>query len=67
MATVETNRPGSRSVHRAENTVLDAGRGLLGLAFVMVGVALTMTLFLMPVGIPLALVGVVLLAPNHRP
>jgi hypothetical protein len=38
------------------------GQGLLGTLFVLVGIALTLTLWLLPVGLPLTLIGCALIA-----
>ena len=42
--------------------VFDLGQGLLGALFLLLGLALTLTLWLLPVGIPLALFGCALIA-----
>jgi hypothetical protein len=42
-------------------------RVLLGITFLVLGIALTLTLVLMPIGLPLALVGVALMASPTEP
>ncbi|HEV8000210.1 MAG TPA: hypothetical protein VGP63_10045 [Planctomycetaceae bacterium] len=42
--------------------IVDLGQGLLGTVFLFVGMMLTLTLWLLPVGIPLALLGCSLIA-----
>jgi hypothetical protein len=42
--------------------IFDLGQGLLGALFLLFGLALTVTLWLLPVGIPLALFGCALIA-----
>jgi hypothetical protein len=42
--------------------IFDLGQGLLGALLLLVGIALTLTLWLLPVGLPLALIGCALIA-----
>ena len=42
--------------------LFDLGQGLLGALLLLVGIALTLTLWLLPVGLPLALFGCALIA-----
>ena len=51
--------PGRPSIARV---IFALGQGLLGTLFVLVGIALTLTLWLLPVGLPLALFGCALIA-----
>jgi hypothetical protein len=56
---------GSR--HSVAGLLFDLGQGLLGTVFLFVGIILTLTLWLLPVGIPLALLGCALIAtPRDR-
>jgi hypothetical protein len=48
--------------HSFAELLFDLGQGLLGAAFLFVGMILTLTLWLLPVGIPLALLGCALIA-----
>ena len=66
MATVPHSRPRSQFIHDAENFVLSAGHILGGLACLALGGVLTLTLFLLPVGVPVASFGVVLSATAGR-
>jgi hypothetical protein len=45
--------------------LFDLGQGLLGTVFLFVGIILTLTLWLLPVGIPLALLGCALIATQR--
>ncbi len=45
--------------------ILDLGKGLLGALFLLFGLLLTATLWLLPVGIPLALFGCALIAARR--
>ena len=61
MATVPHSRPQSQFIQDAQNFALSAGHILGGLACLALGGVLTLTLFLLPVGVPIALFGVALL------
>lgn len=53
--------------HSFAGFIFDLGQGLLGTVFLSVGMILTLTLWLLPVGIPLALLGCSLIAaPRDR-
>jgi hypothetical protein len=62
MATI----PQSHFIHDAENFALSVGHILGGLACLSLGGVLTMTLFLLPVGVPIALFGVALLVTTGQ-
>jgi hypothetical protein len=51
--------------HSVARIIFDLGQGLLGALLLLVGIALTLTLWLLPVGLPLALLGCALIA-THR-
>lgn len=61
MATVPHNRHTPSRIHNAGRFTLFMGKKVLGAMCLLIGLVLTMTLFLLPVGIPLALVGVALM------
>jgi hypothetical protein len=48
--------------HSFTEFLFELGRGLLGTLFLLLGMLLTLTLWLLPVGIPLALLGCALIA-----
>jgi hypothetical protein len=48
-------------IQRAEKLTICLAKGLFGGACFLTGIALTLTLFLLPVGVPMALVGVAIL------
>jgi hypothetical protein len=48
--------------HSFARVIFHLGQGLLGALFLGVGMALTLTLWLLPVGLPLALLGCALIA-----
>lgn len=49
---------------RFQDVAVSVGQWMLGAALLVVGVALTLTLFLIPLGLPLALLGVALLGTS---
>ena len=51
----------ARYLQKTGEATIHVGMGMLGSVSLLTGVILSMTLFLIPVGIPLALLGVVLL------
>jgi hypothetical protein len=53
-------------MHDAENFALSAGHILGGLACLALGGALTLTLFLLPLGVPIALFGVAVLVTTSE-
>ena len=61
MATVPHSRHTPSHIHKAGRFALLLGEEVLGAMCLMTGLVLTMTLFLLPVGIPLALVRVALM------
>ncbi len=48
--------------HSLAQIIFDLGQGLLGAVCLLVGLALTLTLWLLPIGLPLALLGCALIA-----
>jgi hypothetical protein len=46
--------------------IFDLGQGLLGVLLLFVGIVLTLTLWLMPVGLPLALLGCALIVTSRE-
>jgi predicted RND superfamily exporter protein len=48
--------------HSLAQIIFDLGQGLLGALLLFVGIVLTLTLWLMPAGVPLALLGCALMA-----
>ena len=67
MSTVPGQRAFFSSLHMAGIVVSHALRALVGLVSLLIGVLLTMTLVLAPVGLPLAVMGLVLLASVGQP
>jgi hypothetical protein len=61
MATVPHNRHTPDRIHKAGRFALFVGEEILGSMCLLTGLMLTITLFLLPVGIPLALLGVALM------
>ena len=61
MATVPHSRHTPDRIHKAGRFALFLGEEVLGAMCLLTGLVLTMTLFLLPVGIPLALLGVALM------
>jgi len=55
------------SLKDLERAAMVSGRAALGTLCLTVGLAMSLTLFLIPIGIPLALVGVALLASSAEP
>jgi hypothetical protein len=51
--------------HSLAQIIFDLGQGLLGALLLFVGLVLTLTLWLMPVGLPLALLGCALIATSR--
>lgn len=54
-------------LHQAQNVTLFLGEEVLGGVLLLAGMAMSITLFLIPIGIPLALVGVALLVSATQP
>ena len=48
--------------HSLAQIIFDLGQGLLGAVCLLVGLVLTLTLWLLPIGLPLALLGCALIA-----
>ena len=61
MATVSQSRHIAGRFHSAMIKALRAGQGILGAACLLVGSPLIITLWLMPIGLPLAFVGFAML------
>ncbi len=61
MATVSPPRPSADYDRKAQRAALYLGEELFGGACLLVGLAMSITLFLIPFGIPLALIGVAFL------
>jgi hypothetical protein len=61
MATVPRTRTFANRLHKVESLAAHVGKDILGGICLVIGVALSATLFLIPLGVPLALLGVALL------
>lgn len=51
--------------HSFAEILFEVGQGLLGTLFLLLGMLLTLTLWLLPVGVPLALLGCALIATQR--
>lgn len=67
MAIVDDNRETVGLFHTARIVAAKAGVASLGFGFLLTGVALTPTMWLMPLGLPWTLLGVALLATAEAP
>ena len=61
MPTVPRNRAAVGRTHSMKRLPLEVGQVLLGLSCLGGGVVLTLTLWLMPIGVPMGLIGAALL------
>ena len=62
MSSLDHNSETVGQLRRAEIIAFQAGLWVLALLFVAVGIALSITMWLIPIGLPLALWGIALLA-----